>query len=93
MNILEPMHLTLALHYSFPEGYAATSLIKTVNTQTPFGSYRQDTFEVGGGNIVRCRRTVVLPIQRVAPQDYPAFRSFAQEVDQADRIHLKATPR
>ena len=93
MNILEAMHITFSMRYTFPEGYAATSLIQTVNTQTPFGSYRQDTFEVGGGNTVRCKRTVVLPIQRVAPEDYPAFRSFAQEVDQADRIHLKATPR
>jgi tetratricopeptide (TPR) repeat protein len=66
--------------YTLPPGYSVAELPPNQQEETPFGrvrlTYRQE------GNQLLCEGEVALTAARVKADDYPAFRSFLNRVDQ-----------
>ncbi len=71
------------LRYRLPEGYAPVQLPDSEKIETRFGSYTQD-WEFADGEL-RIARRRTLTQHRIEPADYPEFRKFVIDVDQADR--------
>jgi hypothetical protein len=55
-----------------------------------FGSYSVKTTQDGREVVITSR--LALEVTRIAPADYPAFRKFCQEVDQAMSHRLLVSP-
>ncbi|QRN95646.1 DUF3857 domain-containing protein [Archangium violaceum] len=66
--------------YTLPQGYSVAELPSNQQEETPFGrvrlTYRQE------GNQLICEGEVALTAARVKADDYAAFRSFLNRVDQ-----------
>ena len=64
-----------------PPGATVTESPPPARIDTPFG--RLEYTVEAAGNELRVRRVLVLARDRVPPQEYAAFRAFAQQVDEA----------
>jgi hypothetical protein len=62
---------------------AAAAAVQPLELRTPFGSFVQRAEPADEDGVLEVRRSLRLPAQRIAPADYPAFRSFAAAVDAA----------
>ncbi|MDI7269582.1 MAG: hypothetical protein QME96_16465, partial [Myxococcota bacterium] len=67
---------------SYPPDPTPAVLAAPARIETPFGAFRQRVERDDTGAIV-VRRTASVPVRRIEPADYPAFRAFAARVDAA----------
>jgi tetratricopeptide (TPR) repeat protein len=63
---------------------------EATSLQTPFGRYRWSAKEVAGKLILE--EELLMPPQRIAPADYPAFVAFTRQVDQVQGRELLLSP-
>ncbi|RMG45499.1 MAG: DUF3858 domain-containing protein [Acidobacteria bacterium] len=74
------------IRLTVPPGLQIRDVPAPVELSGRFGSYR---LEVSAeGRVVSVVREVLLPPQRVEPEDYPEFRRLAMEVAQAERAEI-----
>jgi hypothetical protein len=80
------------LTYVLPAEYAVAALPLTKELRTRFGTFRLETVATPGQ--VTVRQDLELYAQRIAPDDYPAFREFCLNVDdwEGEPIQLEKTP-
>ncbi len=67
--------------YQLPTGFAARDLPGDVQVKSPFGAVALRYRQLGGALVAEGELSLAL--SRVAPGDYPAFRSFLGQIDQA----------
>ena len=67
--------------YRLPSGWSVDGLPPDVTTETPFGRLTV-RYVVEPGGLV-CRGELAFTRDRISAQDYPAFRAFVAQVDQA----------
>ena len=79
-----------------PAGFKLLEPVLPVELQTQFGLYRWSVREEAGmgGAPARLvlREELRMPLQRIAPADYPAFVAFARAVDRAQEQELRIGP-
>ena len=83
----EKSRVTLAL----PAGLHLAQAAQPVERHTPFGDFSWSAREEGGKLLLD--EEVTLPLQRIAPEQYPAFAAFARAVDEAQSQELLLAPR
>lgn len=76
--------------YRLPPGWSVDGLPPDVTTETAFGRLTVK-YAVEPGGLV-CRGELAFTQDRITPQDYPAFRAFVAQVDQAfgRRVSIRA---
>jgi tetratricopeptide (TPR) repeat protein len=67
--------------YQLPRGYVVDELPHAITTETPFGHAQFGCR--AEAEALDCTGEVALTTARVSPTDYPAFRAFLTQVDQA----------
>jgi len=67
--------------YRLPSGWSVEGLPPDVTTETPFGRLTV-RYVVEPGGLV-CKGELAFTRDRISAQDYPAFRAFVAQVDQA----------
>jgi rRNA maturation protein Nop10 len=80
------VHAAIAL----AAGQHLRSAPEATSLQTPFGRYRWSAKEVAGKLILE--EDLLMPPQRIAPADYPAFVAFTRQVDQVQGRELLLSP-
>lgn len=70
---------------SLPEGFEAELRAQDVNLEEVAEFERRTWIEDGK---LRLKTRIYLPRQRVLPQDYPAFREWARQVEESARVWL-----
>jgi hypothetical protein len=75
---------------ALPEGYALADGPFTVEKTSPFGTYRYVLQQSPAG--VTLSGHVSFTAERVAPEQYPAYRSFLEELDRTFSRRLRLTP-
>jgi cellulose synthase operon protein C len=82
-------HSILDLHlFMPPKAIHEGTLAGPLSLETPFGVFRRIESATGAAEI-NLHEELVLPAQRVSPAAYPAFASFAAQVDEAQSRHLR----
>jgi cellulose synthase operon protein C len=76
--------------YQLPRGYVVDELPHTLATSTPFGHAQFGCR--AEGEALECEGEVAVTTARVSAKDYPAFRAFLTEVDQALAKKVLARP-
>src|SRR3989442_14624351 len=88
-----PEGQSVELSLLLPLGMRLRDGARPVDLKTPFGAYRWSAREerVASGAPARLviREELRVPLQRIAPADYPAFAAFARAVDQAQQQELR----
>jgi tetratricopeptide (TPR) repeat protein/transglutaminase-like putative cysteine protease len=74
---------------TLPQGAAATDLPKEVDVQSPFGAVKL-AYRMDGPTLV-AEGEVMISAPRIAAAEYPAFRTFLGQVDQALGRRIKIT--
>lgn len=69
--------------YRLPDGFGAEELPAPVELRESFGSFTLH-WSLRDGEVV-AERNLTLSTPRIEPEEYPAFRRFASQVDAADR--------
>jgi hypothetical protein len=84
-----PWHREREITVRISEGYTVDSVPPPAEEETPFGSFRREISESEGTITFRLR--IDWKTTRVAAGDYPAFRRFCRELDDAEdaRITLR----
>ena len=79
--------------YRLPSGWSVDALPPDVTSDTGFGKLRL-TYVVEQGVLV-CRGELVFTRDRISAREYPAFRSFVAQVDQAfsRKVLVRAPPK
>ncbi|MBI2193750.1 MAG: DUF3857 domain-containing protein [Planctomycetes bacterium] len=77
--IPSPLNTRMETRLSFPEGSTLTHRPPDLVAESIFARFESVGQEEGA--MVRLVRSLVMPIQRVTPQDYPAFAQFCQQVE------------
>ncbi len=75
---------------TLPEGQQATDLPKAVDVQTAFGGVKL-AYSVEG-RVLTARGEIHLDVPRVKAAEYPAFRSFLGQLDQALGRRVRVVP-
>ena len=87
---------TLLLSVRLPQGYHLEQPPRPVEVRSRFGLYRWSAQEeagpAGAPAKVVLREELRLPLQRIAPADYPAFVQFVRAVDAAQEAELRVLP-
>lgn len=91
--VADPLRLKMKVRLAFPKGWRVVQGVKGAELETPFGLWLRREQDSGQSHELVWSQALTLPIQRVAPGDYEAFRRFAQSVDQDEKLRLKAAPR
>jgi tetratricopeptide (TPR) repeat protein len=76
--------------YTLPAGFAAQELPQDVDVRSPFGALRIKYRKEAGA--LRAEGEVSLGISRVLASEYPAFRAFLGQIDQALGRKIKLAP-
>jgi len=77
------------LSLMLPAKFADAKLPAAVNLENPFGRFTS-TFSLADGKL-DFNRLLFLKADNIAPDAYPAFRSFGEAVDNQDRLRLTGT--
>ncbi len=77
---------TVRAAIALPNGLHLRSPPAPTELKTRFGSYRWSAKEEAGRLLIE--EALLLPPQRIAPADYPAFVAFTREVDQTQDREL-----
>ncbi len=72
-----------------PAGFAVVAG-PPVRIDAPFGRYQRREWSEGGA--LRCEERLDVPLARIPPADFPAFASFAAEVDAAQARSVVLAP-
>jgi len=76
---------------TLPSGLHLAKPAEPVELQTPFGNFSWSAREEGGK--LYFDEALSMPLQRIAPAQYPAFAAFARAVDEAQSQELLLAPR
>ena len=69
------------VEYRVPAGHEFSRMPSAKRIETPVGRFALDVEAFDGG--ARVRTELILPKDRIAPADYPAFREFLRRVDES----------
>ncbi len=81
MLVSDPDRLELTATIALPKGFALAGPPQAAKIDSPFGAFEHQ--ETSAPGLLTVRETLSTPMQRVAPEQYPAFGQFASSVDQA----------
>ena len=76
---------------TLPPGLHLAQALQPIERHTPFGDYSWSAREENGKLVLD--EQLVLPLQRIPPEQYAAFASFARAVDEAQAQELVLAPR
>ncbi len=88
--ISEPVRMEMKVFISFPEGWTVTQGPPPADVETSFGGFKRQEKSVSRAQDLSWSQVLWLPLQRVSVENYEAFRSFAQQVDDGERLRLQA---
>jgi tetratricopeptide (TPR) repeat protein len=88
--VSEPVRLKQTVRLAFPEGFRVTQGPPPAQLDTPFGVFLRKEQPTDQGNALAWSQVLTLPVQRVSAASYGEFRDFAQRVDEAERLRLRA---
>ena len=86
-----PIHNVKSYVFEAPAGQGFVTVPESLSLDTPMGSYTLDV-ELSDEGVLEIRERLDLPAQRIQPEDYQAFREFAAQVDEAQKMRIVVAP-
>lgn len=86
LGIVEGLQIELRTHIAFPDGATVKTVSNAVARSDAYGKVERTV--ASDDNTIAEERLVQMGIQRIQPERYAGFRTFAQQVGEAERLKV-----